>query len=443
MRQITIVLLTMIMTLGIVPTSYAETNTLQELIDQVPKGGEIKLEAETYEGNIVIKKPLKIIGQKGTMIKGDGTDNVIEIDSHDVTLDGLEITGSGMSRDSEQEHSGVRVMGNNVVLKNLMINKSFHGVLLNRIDNTVMKNLTITGEDSGSLSEQGNGIHILRSNHSTIEDSYIHDFRDGVYIEYSDNNEINNNTMTQTRYGLHYMYSDYNTFKDNKFIRNIGGAAIMHSDYIMLENNEFSFNQGSRSFGLLIQTSREIHVLNNEFNLNKRGLLLEHVTGNEIEGNEFFHNQIGIELWTSAIGNVFSENKFIKNTNHVLTVGGESNNQWSAMSGKGNYWNEPMIDLDEDGTGDFAFEYTSSLGELIERSELAYLFLESPAINIYEKTNEILGNQSVMALDEYPMIESEKNMFYFKVIGIGIMIFGIIYWYINHRKRRNKKDNTI
>src|SRR5690625_7332172 len=113
------------------------------------------------------------------------------------------------------------------------------------------------------------------------------------------------------------------------------------------------------------------------------------------------------------------------------------------MSGKGNYWNEPMIDLDEDGTGDFAFEYTSSLGELIERSALAYLFLESPAINIYEKTNEILGNQSVMALDEYPMIESEKNMFYFIVIGIGIMIFGLIYWYINHRKRRNKKDNTI
>src|SRR5690625_6063292 len=85
MRQITIVLLTMIMTLGIVPTSYAETNTLQELIDQVPKGGEIKLEAETYEGNIVIKKPLKIIGQKGTMIKGDGTDNVIEIRSEEHT----------------------------------------------------------------------------------------------------------------------------------------------------------------------------------------------------------------------------------------------------------------------------------------------------------------------------------------------------------------------
>src|SRR5690625_4327864 len=113
------------------------------------------------------------------------------------------------------------------------------------------------------------------------------------------------------------------------------------------------------------------------------------------------------------------------------------------MSGKGNYWNEPMIDLDEDGTGDFAFEYTSSLGELIDSSVLAYFFFDSPAIIIYEKTIEILVNQSVIALDEYRMIESEKNMFYFRVICVGFLLFGIINWYINHRKRRNKKDNTI
>src|SRR5690625_6765822 len=96
------------------------------------------------------------------------------------------------------------------------------------------------------------------------------------------------------------MYSDNNTYKENKIIRKIGVAAIMHSDYIMLEENQFSFNQGSRSFGLIIQTSREIHVLNNEFHLNQRGLLVEHSTGNFIEGNHFFENKIGVELWSSA-----------------------------------------------------------------------------------------------------------------------------------------------
>ena len=49
-------------------------------------------------------------------------------------------------------------------------------------------------------------------------------------------------------------------------------AAIMHSDHILSENNKFSFNQGSRSFGLIVQTSRDVQILNNEFHLNQRGL---------------------------------------------------------------------------------------------------------------------------------------------------------------------------
>src|SRR5690625_1070724 len=277
-------------------------------------------------------------------------------------------------------------MGNNTVLNKLTIKESFHGVLLNRIDNTTMSNLTIIGSELTNLSEQGNGIHVLRSNDNIIQDSYIEGFRDGVYIEYSDNNQINDNTMTKTRYGMHYMYSDYNSFENNHFVHNVGGAAIMHSDYITLENNEFSFRSEERSFGLLIQTSREIHVLNNEFHLNQRGLLVEHATGNHIEGNDFFQNKIGVELWASAISNVFSKNVFSQNTNQVLTVGGNSNNEWSDMYGNGNYWDEPMIDLDNDGISDIPFEYTSSLGDLIEDSdELAYLFLESPAVKVYEK----------------------------------------------------------
>lgn len=413
----------------------AESNPLQKLIDETPENETLELEGKTYEGNVVITKPITIIGTEDTKITGDKTDNVVEIDSDYVTLDTLHISGSGMSRDSEQEHSGVRVMGDHATLKNLTISESFHGVLLNRVEQTTMSHLNITGIASQSLSEQGNGIHILRSNDNRIEDSYIDDFRDGIYIEYSDNSEINNNTMTKTRYGLHYMYSDYNSFKNNEFIHNVGGAAIMHSDYITLEENEFSFNQGSRSFGLLIQTSREVHVLNNEFHLNQRGLLLEHATGNHITNNDFFNNQIGVELWTSATANVFSKNTFNRNTNHVLTVGGESRNEWSDMFGYGNYWNEPMIDLDKDGMGDIPFEYTSSLGDLIEESELAYLFLESPAIGVYEKTNEILGNQAVMAIDEYPLVKKKSNAIYLGIVGSGVIVFSLIYLFIRRKSR--------
>jgi len=395
-----------------------------------------------YEGNVVIDKPMTIIGQKGTIIQGDETANVVEIESDDVTLDTLEVKGSGMSRSSREEYSGVRVMGNGTVLKNITVKESFHGVLLNRIDNTTITDLTIIGKQTENLSEQGNGIHILRSSENRIEDSYIEGFRDGIYVEYSDNNQINNNTMTKTRYGMHYMYSDYNTFEENHFVHNVGGAAIMHSDYITLEHNEFSFNQGTRSFGLLIQTSREIHALNNEFHLNQRGLLIEHSTGNYIEGNEFFQNKIGVELWASAMSNVFSKNVFSKNTNQVLTVGGNSNNEWSDMYGNGNYWDEPMIDLDNNGIGDISFEYTSSLGDLIEKSdELAYLFLDSPAVKVYEKTNDILGNQDVMALDEYPLLVEKENDYTLLGASVSVLILAGAAYFIMKKRRMNVKVN--
>lgn len=415
----------------------AEENTLQDLIDESEAHETLELEGKVYKGNVEIHKPLTIIGQEGTVIEGDKTANVIEIESDEVTLDKLEVKGSGMSRDSKEEHSGIRVMGNNAVLKNLTIKESFHGVLLNRINDTTMENLTIIGTETESLSEQGNGIHVLRSNSVTIENSYMEGFRDGVYMEYSDNNEINHNTMTKTRYGLHYMYSDYNSFRDNHFVHNIGGAAIMHSDYITLKNNEFSFNQGSRSFGLLVQTSREVEVIQNEFHLNQRGLLVEHSTGNIIKENDFFKNQIGVELWTSATSNVFSLNTFKKNTNQVLTVGGNSSNDWSDAKGNGNYWDEPMLDLDNDGIGDIPFEYTSSLGDLIEDSdELAYLFLESPAVKVYEKTNAILGNQDVMAVDDYPLVLDRENNYLIVIISM-LVIVGFVAYYIIKKRRTN------
>ncbi|WP_262175739.1 nitrous oxide reductase family maturation protein NosD [Saccharococcus sp. Marseille-Q5394] len=384
-----------------------EAENLQQLIDKTPAGSVLELEAATYEGNVVITKPITIKGKKGTVIKGDKTVNVIEVRSQDVTLDTLSIEGSGMSRSSQEEYSAIRVMADGAVMKNLKISDCFHGIYLNKTKHTTISGVTIVGQGTDALGNQGNGIHIARSSDNHIDHSHIEKTRDGIFVEYSNDNVVSDNTMTQTRYGLHYMYSNNNEFKRNNFVDNVGGAAIMHSDHILLADNKFSFNQGSRSFGLIVQTSRDVHVLNNEFHLNQRGLYLEQSTSNIIEGNDFFQNQIGVELWTSSTAHVFVKNSFRKNRIHALTVGGESNNEWF-RNGEGNYWNVPMLDFDKDGIGDAPMEYTSALGELVETNELSYLFLLSPAITIYEKANELLTFQKVMAYDKYPLMSNQK-----------------------------------
>src|SRR5690625_775010 len=140
MKKIFVFLIVSICLFFYAPSVFAESNTLQRLIDDSKSGDTLELKAKVYEGNIVIDKPMTIIGQEGTVIQGDQTANVVEIESDDVTLDTLEVKGSGMSRSSREEYSGVRVMGNDTVLKNLTVKESFHGVLLNRIDNTSLIN---------------------------------------------------------------------------------------------------------------------------------------------------------------------------------------------------------------------------------------------------------------------------------------------------------------
>ncbi|MBU5465308.1 nitrous oxide reductase family maturation protein NosD [Virgibacillus sp. MSJ-26] len=417
------------------PTLAAEEGSLQQLIDATPANGELKLEGKVYKGNIDITKPITIIGQKGTEIHGEGDNNVITIHASDTTIDSVTIKYGGLSRDSEEEFSGVRVMGENNVLKNLTISDIYHGIFLTKSKQTTIKNSHITGQGEGKLGDQGNGIHIARSSGSNIiEDNKIQNTRDGIFVEYSNNNEINRNTVTHTRYGLHYMYSNDNHFSDNHFNNNLGGAAIMHSDHILLENNEFSYNQGSRSFGLLIQASRDIEVYDNQFHLNQRGLYLEQSTSNRIEDNDIFHNQIGVEIWASSTAHVFIKNAFNKNNSDVVAIGGYMGNEWFE-NGVGNYWNKPMFDLNQDGVGDSTFQYTSSLANLLEDNELAYLFLSSPAINIYEKMNAMFSNNQIMAEDEYPLMPEQKPLSIYTVGLIIIAVFSLIYVYGRSRKK--------
>lgn len=415
--------------------SAEQDDSLQSLIDDTPANGELKLEGKVYKGNINITKPITIIGQEGTEIHGEGNNNVITLQASDTTIDSVAIKYGGVSRDTDEEYSGIRVMGENNVLTNLHISEVYHGIYLTKSKETTIKNSFITGQGEGKLGEQGNGIHIARSSGSNvIEDNEIQNTRDGIFVEYSNYNEINRNTVRHTRYGLHYMYSNNNHFSENHFNNNLGGAAIMHSDHILLENNEFSYNQGTRSFGLLIQASRDIEVYDNQFHLNQRGLYLEQSTSNHIEGNDIFHNQIGVEIWSSSTAHVFTKNVFNKNDSDVVAIGGYTGNDWF-KNGVGNYWNKPMLDLNQDGIGDSTFQYTSSLANLLEDNELAYLFLSSPAITIYEKMNAMFSNNQIMAEDKYPLMSEGKPLSIYTIGLIIIAIISLIFVYGRSRKK--------
>lgn len=421
-----------------VPIPVLAENDLQQLIDNTDVNGILELENKTYEGNIVITKPITIKGQKGTVIRGDETGNVIEIHASNVHVLNLTVTNSSMDRNSGEEYAAIKIFENNNHVENVTIKNSFHGIYLSQSHgNTIIAN-NVTGLQNGEIAGQGNGLHLYYSNDNTLSQNTIIGTRDGMFFDYSNHNNMENNDISHTRYGLHFMYSNENEFTNNQFSYNIAGAAIMFSYENKLSYNEFSLNQGSRSFGLLLQASDDNIVEHNLFLQNLRGIYLDQSNDNRIAHNRLIQNQIGVEIWSSSAGQTFTENEFQKNVTNILSAGGHSQNNWSE-NGKGNYWgaNHPILDLDQDGIGDNPHEESSALVHLVEEQELTSLFLKSPAISMYEKINSITHQDKVMFQDDYPLTSgnSRGNQPFYIVIIIAMAVIFVVSFAFKDRRR--------
>ncbi|MFP5107310.1 nitrous oxide reductase family maturation protein NosD [Neobacillus sp. C211] len=411
------------------PEKKLAAENLQATIDSLKDGAVLQLENKTYQGNIVINKAMTIIGSPKTVIKGDGTGNVISIKAPHVKLSHLTVTHGSMNRNSAEEYAAIKIFyTNSNVVEHINIRDSFHGIYLSQAhDNTIRAN-HIKGMGKGKIAEQGNGIHVYYANDNLLEKNTIEGTRDGMFFEYANNNHSYENNISHTRYGLHYMYSDENIFKKNTFTMNTGGAAIMNSNHLKLEDNQFIVNYGNQSFGLLLLQANDNFIANNIFYMNQRGLYIDQATRNEFRHNKIVQNQIGIELWASSNDQVFTLNQISENTIPAVTLGGNSeNNSWS-KDGKGNDWGSsfPITDLDQDRIGDFPITYRSSLYQLMEDQELSYLFLKSPALKIYEKMNAALTNEAIMFNDQHPLTASNGTHTKAIFLIVSLLIVGIL-----------------
>jgi nitrous oxide reductase family maturation protein NosD len=427
MNKLLLFLFVFSLTFVICPEKNSAAENLQAIIDSLGEGAVLQLEDKTYEGNIVINKELTLIGKEKTIIKGDGTGNVISIKAPNVTLKKLTVTNSGMDRNSPEEYAGIKIHTNGNVLEHIKITDSFHGIYLSQAHDNKITSSEIQGMGKGEIAAQGNGIHVYYANNNLLSHNTIEGTRDGMFFEYGNNNESYENNISDTRYGLHYMYSDENIFKNNTFTMNTGGAAVMNSNRLLLEDNHFIVNYGNQSFGLLLLQANDNQIKNNTFYMNQRGIYIDQATRNSIQGNKISQNQIGIELWASSNEQVFTGNLITENTIPAVTIGGTGETNFWSHEGKGNDWGDsfPLTDLDQNGIGDFPITYQSSLYQLIEDQELSYLFLKSPALGIYEKMNAVLVDEKVMFNDPHPLAAAKgnHNLILFAALGLTAVLF--------------------
>ncbi|WML46308.1 nitrous oxide reductase family maturation protein NosD [Neobacillus sp. PS3-40] len=412
-----------------IPEKSMAAESLQGVIDSMKEGAVLKLDNKTYEGNIVIHKSMTIIGSRKTVIRGDGSGNVISIKAPNVKLSHLTVIHSSMSRDTAEEYAAIKIYSNGNLVEHVSIRDSFHGIYLSQAHHNTIRDNTIKGLGKGEIASQGNGLHIYYAHDNLLVNNTIEGTRDGMFFDYANKNRIYGNTISKTRYGLHYMYSDENVFEKNTFTMNTGGAAIMNSNHLKLKDNQFIFNYGNQSFGLLLLQANDNHIEDNTFYMNQKGIYLDQATRNLFTHNKIIQNQIGIELWASSNQETFTLNRISENTLPAITVAGKGEgNKWS-KNGKGNDWGSsfPLTDLNQNGIGDFPVTYHSSLHQLIEDQELTNFFLKSPAISIYEKLNAFLKQDEEMFKDPHPLVTGKGNhTAIYLLLGLGILAILIL-----------------
>jgi nitrous oxidase accessory protein len=341
------------------------------------RGATIRVPAGNYEGTFVIDQPLRVLGESGAVLRGNGAGHVVAIRAPDVEIAGFVVQGSG--RNLSDDCAAIHITGARAFVHDNRFFDNLHGIYIRKANDCRIVNNVIVGDgaEPGAIADpilagmkasaaasgelcgvetvqdrRGNGIHLWNSSGHEIVGNTIRGTRDGIYFSFAEKTTVRSNAITRVRYGLHYMYSDDNLFEGNEFTDNAAGAALMSSERIVLRGNRFLANRSHRAYGLLLQTVEHAHIEDNVIEGNTLGFYMENGNNNVIRGNRIVGNYVGLRVSDSTAGSLFFENTFAGNIHPVETSGANVANAW-AVGNRGNRWEGALaIDLNRDGTAD-------------------------------------------------------------------------------------------
>lgn len=389
----------------IVVCSSCEINSIKMAIKVAKDHDTILIKKGTYkEYNIIINKPLTIIGENYPVIDGELKGEIITITSDNVTIDGLFIINVGTSY--TKDYAAIRVKrSKNFVIQNVVLEKLFFGIYLEKSRNGKVYNNKIIG-DAVVEHSSGNGIQLWYCKNIVIENNFVQQVRDGIYLEFSDNCIIKNNVSANNlRYGLHFMFSNHDDYINNTFENNGAGVAVMFSKHIKMLNNTFKKNWGSASYGLLLKEINDAEIIGNLFEENTIGINIEGTNRIIYKNNNFIRNGWAMKVRGACYANSFLSNNFLYNSfdvsyNSKLNDNIFDNNYWSNYTG---------YDLDKDGVGDVPYRPVKLFSYIVNRTPETIILLRSLFIDIIdfsEKVSPVFTPDDL--LDNHPAIKKIK-----------------------------------
>lgn len=381
-------------------------NTIAQAVAKAKKGDTIIVQKGTYpENNILLDKPLTLIGKDRPIINGQFKGSILKIQADSITIKGFRLANVPFKATEEQAAILLDKSKKFLIEDNIMDQVCF-GVLLRKGRDGIIKNNKISSNATQQYNS-GNAIHLWSCKNIKIIGNEAANCRDGIYIQFSSKSYIEGNYCYKNlRYGLHFMFSDDNEYYRNRFSENGAGAAVMFSKRVKMVGNTFQDNWGPSSYGLLLKELYDSELVGNTFYRNTIGINGENCTRMKYNENNFTENGWGIRIRGGCYQNDFWDNNFFNNTFDVAYDNNVNDNKF-----RSNYWSDYTgYDLNKDGVGDVPYRPVKLFSYISNRTPESIVLLRSLFIDIMnfsEKVAPVFTPENL--IDETPRMEPVKK----------------------------------
>lgn len=338
-------------------------------------GDTLRIEAGTYNENLLIEKPLTLQGVGHPVISGQGRGDTIRVHAADVSLKGLIVRDSGS--DLTAQNAGIYVLpgSHRFQLADCTLVANLFGVWLERSDDARLLRNTITGRRDLQSAQRGNGIQVYDTTGVQVIGNQISSTRDGIYVDVSRQALFRENRIHHVRYGTHYMNTNHSTWEDNEVYLSRAGLALMEVRNLVVRRN---LAWGNTDHGIMLRTIQDSLIENNVVVGNDRGFFIYDAEYNIVRDNLVLNNRTGVHLSAGSSNNQIDGNDFIGNQEQVRFVAAKDV-EWGRS--KANYWsNYSGWDQDGDGKGDVPYEANDLVDRLNWQYPMLKLLAASPSL---------------------------------------------------------------
>jgi len=359
-------------------------NPLQEAIDVASPYDTLKLNRGIYKGNVVIDKPLTIVGKdSGVVIRGDGNGSVILISSSFVTLKNLTITHSGdkfYTIDSAIKISNAK----GCVVDGCTIVDTLYGIDMNMVSESNITNNNITSNGK-EIEFRGNALKLYYAHHNLFFNNSIEKVKD-VTLNYSNHNIFDSNRFKNNRFATHLSLSHANLFKNNFYQYNSVAIMLMGAKDTTIENNQILSSKGASGIGVVVNGVSNFNFTRNSVKFNAKGLYIE---GGEkgkgikrnISNNEITHNKEAIHFHQAIKDNIIRDNYIVGNIDDIIKD--LPSRATASNTVEHNYWDRyEGFDRDGDNIGDSSYKIYQYADSLWEYQPKLKFFYASPLMSL-------------------------------------------------------------